>query len=320
MRSVSSRSSVLECDPKDLYSEHALSGYLTDLSDAHANASTVTRCQLIRTLPLYGTIAVGGKYFCFWRRNVLSQDLKIRIPMSDLEAVHSTRAFGFHVWGLAIQLTGAPDVRLDFHSKQDRDAALVALKKTIELFHGVDALATGVGKVDSHLSRASSEGSTLTSSGTRTPVDIDPEELEQRRRAPLGTSLNQKVTIPPGKRLIAKVIGTGPTCNKTITSRHFVLLTIGSRGDVQVYIVRPSFRYERMSGLLIEGFPIAELGETAPEARPYGDHRLASRVQGVGRRVWSIGEHQKLCHFWEVVKLKARSHDSIGTSEAILLL
>lgn len=230
---------------------------------------------MIRTLPLYGTIAVGGRYFSYWRKNVLSRDLKLRIPMSDIEGVRPTRAFGFHVWGLAIQITGSPDVRLDFHSHDDRDAAVAALKKAIETYGrekaeaDASALSGGMENLFARSATQSSAGGyTLTSStsGVSTPIRSGSilsngstsssatlaEEMERRRTAPLGENLNKhgRVTFPTGSKLLAKLVTAGD-CKITIPPKRFVLLTIGSRGDVQVYIVSPSMARWRSPTILM---------------------------------------------------------------------
>lgn len=85
----------------------------------------------MRTLPTWGSIAISSLHFCFWQRNYLSKDLKLRIPLVDIDDVSESRAFSLFFHGLSIQVHGAPDVRLDFRQKAVRDEVVAKLKDAV---------------------------------------------------------------------------------------------------------------------------------------------------------------------------------------------
>lgn len=74
------------------------------LADDPSSLWTATNVGLVRTLPVWGAIALSEHFFCFYRHGILVADVLVRIPLVDIDDAVPVRAFGFRIWGLAIQV------------------------------------------------------------------------------------------------------------------------------------------------------------------------------------------------------------------------
>ncbi|KAG0151620.1 hypothetical protein CROQUDRAFT_56856 [Cronartium quercuum f. sp. fusiforme G11] len=164
-------------------------------------------CSLVRTLPAFGNMALSDDYLCFWRRvMMIGQDLKLRIPLIDIGLVSEASAFGFTRFGLAFEIAGAADIRLDFSSAAARDESMKALRCAVDLARA----------------RANRRQSSLPSQSTN-PLGQMPMQGPQ-----ISLSTDQIKTLPA---IISNV-----QLNQTVRPLRVVCMTIGSRGDVQPYI------------------------------------------------------------------------------------
>ncbi|MBW0500544.1 hypothetical protein O181_040259 [Austropuccinia psidii MF-1] len=160
----------------------------------------VYSCNLMRYWPIYGYLAVSKDYLCFWHRGVLSPDYKLRIPLKDLGPSKSTSAFGLNRFGLAVEVTGAPDIRLDFNSKSTREQVVKVLEIAIESFN---------------------------------------VELKRQKNSPITSHILGSMDQLPFKTIQSKSTAAcigDVKLEKVISPSRIVCLTIGSRGDVQPYI------------------------------------------------------------------------------------
>lgn len=62
------------------------------------------QAELVRTLPTWGSIAVSRDFVMFWRKGAVGADVMYKIPLRDVEGVVTARAFGFRIFGLAMQM------------------------------------------------------------------------------------------------------------------------------------------------------------------------------------------------------------------------
>ncbi|KAK4704988.1 hypothetical protein P7C70_g1228, partial [Phenoliferia sp. Uapishka_3] len=201
------------------------------LHDKPTDLFVAPSCELVRNLPTWGSLVISSRFLCFWRKGVLSSDVKLRIPLTDIDDVGPSKAWGFRIVGLAIQVHGAPDVRLDFKSKTLRDLVITTLKSSIAL-----AGSTSAPPLSHSLSSTSSVSSAISNSQYIISPVRTSFQASLDRQVVLGQPMEENVSIPAGLAAsqMPKVLGTVGT--KQITGLHFVCLTIGSRGDVQPYI------------------------------------------------------------------------------------
>lgn len=145
------------------------------------------------------------------------------------------------------QVHGAPDVRLDFKSKQLRDDVIKTLKSAIltskaSVISRPSSPKPSPPRMTPTQSSASSilSSSTAASSVSSSPYIISPVRTSFQasidRAVVLGQQMEEHVAMPAGLAAsqMPKVLGT--IGSKQVTGLHFVCLTIGSRGDVQPYI------------------------------------------------------------------------------------
>lgn len=164
----------------------------------------VLSAQLVQGTPNWGEVAISSQYLCFWRHKLVGRDIKVRVPLADVEDAVPVKAWGFRIFGLAVLIRSAPDLRLDFLSRASRDSVIERIKE---------------------LKRpAVDTASTLSSSATTrsSTVVLGRNIIEDMRYPDLALH-----KMPP----IINAVG-----DLNIPSQLFVCLTIGSRGDVQPYI------------------------------------------------------------------------------------
>lgn len=58
----------------------------------------------MRSLPTWGSLAISHSFLCFWRKGILTADVKLRIPLTDIDSVGPSKAWGFRIVGLAVQV------------------------------------------------------------------------------------------------------------------------------------------------------------------------------------------------------------------------
>ncbi|KAL8278984.1 hypothetical protein RQP46_008653 [Phenoliferia psychrophenolica] len=190
------------------------------LHDKPADLFVVNSCELVRNLPTWGSLVLSHRFLCFWRKGVLGSDVKLRIPLSDIDDVGPSKAWGFRIVGLAIQVHGAPDIRLDFKSKPLRDEVISTLKSSILASRA--SLASRAPSPSPSPPQSSSSGASLLSASTSTttstvsssPYIISPVRTSFQasldRAVVLGQSMEEHVAIPAGlpANLMPKVLGT----------------------------------------------------------------------------------------------------------------
>ncbi|KAI9509221.1 glycosyltransferase family 1 protein [Russula earlei] len=219
----------------------------------------------------YGRFAVNAECIGFWSRSIaFGRDVCYRVPIARVKGVtgQSRCKFGRdHI--LAVQVQGRRDLHIHFLDPKKRDTAVEHAIRYIGLAQesrydttvsspitltpytsrddsstsngspqraeGLDdSAASAAAKPTSPLSRLPSLQSTSTSSGNSksgrnassilAPLSRVPSTVQKARNGQIMRALFPKPVNVPNEVLM------------TIPSKHFVCLTIGSRGDVQPYI------------------------------------------------------------------------------------
>lgn len=153
---------------------------------------------------------------------------------------------------------GAPDVRLDFHSKKQRDQVIEKIKEIV-LVKAAAALELANNPVSptvaspttpplpfspnlptplSSPSQSFSSASNLTtlSQQGNYVLPVIPGVFHGKTSNVLGHDIYEDVTIPAGLPASGRPTVLGAIGKSKLSGLHIVCLTIGSRGDVQPYI------------------------------------------------------------------------------------
>lgn len=154
----------------------------------------------------------------------------LKVPLVDLDDVKKVKAFGFRIFGLEItvrrisfvasfvlielQVHGAADIRLDFVSRALRDETLLRIQQKI------------IGIKAARLDLVSTPPSSRPDSPIGSPSTVLGQTIEE----------SVKVKVSGRKPITAKLLNVSDG-RAGLESLHFVLMTIGSRGDVQPLIV-----------------------------------------------------------------------------------
>lgn len=96
---------ALADNPADLFSEfHHRETRADSRADSDLPSTVVNNVELIRALPAWGNLVIGAHWLCFWRKATIGADIKMRIPLIDIDDAVAVRAFGFRIFGLSIQM------------------------------------------------------------------------------------------------------------------------------------------------------------------------------------------------------------------------
>lgn len=200
-----------------------------------------------------GYIAVNAECVGFWSKSVTGPDIRYRIPLSRINVVKPhDRGRGRGVdYTLAIEIQGRHDLRLDFCTEKKRDEAIEQINRFIGLSQervgSPLSISPGSSPVYPNQVDESSAPEQVSESLTL-PEDTIPQTSHDRTvptrnptsiLAPLSrvpTTVHQQQVPYHLKSLLPKAINVPEGILLSMPSKHFVCLTIGSRGDVQPYI------------------------------------------------------------------------------------
>ncbi|KAJ7675882.1 glycosyltransferase family 1 protein [Mycena polygramma] len=186
------------------------------------SALWMTRASVHRTIASTGYFVVSTNYIAFWCKYFTLDDLRYRIPVSS---VRQAKTFNVHrhcAFGLALEIEGHPDLKFVFRQEKVRDEAISRINTTLK---------------QAHEPRSPSAS---TSSFPDTPTSITPLSRSATGIfSPLERSLAAVIAnghSPRTASKLPKAINLPRDILVKQRSKHFVCLTIGSRGDVQPYI------------------------------------------------------------------------------------
>lgn len=206
----------------------------------------------------YGHLAVSTECVGFWSKSIAGGDVRYRVPLSSVKTLKPRGRGRARDYILAVEIQGQHDLRLGFSTEKKRDDAIEQINRFIGLSQDQNLV------VSSPIS-SSPPPSTSPSDEPSTPrraqvLDQIPESIA----SPVGASVQtnqstgallqrnptsilaplsrvpstvQKQHLPHAlKSIFPKAINVPDEVLLSLPSRHFVCLTIGSRGDVQPYI------------------------------------------------------------------------------------
>ncbi|SPO25608.1 probable UDP-glucose:sterol glucosyltransferase Ugt53A1 [Ustilago trichophora] len=191
----------------------------------------LVKAQLVRTLHTHGTMAIGLDYLLFWRRAV-GRDLKIKVPLNDIQGVDTYRSMLWHHHGLVVHIRAHSDMFFDFMSKENRDLVLSTLKRIVQAKDDqkkdADRASVTAASDDSHATKvegASQSGGPSKKSATQAllhnaEADVPVFEPDVLAYLPRVVNLDRNIVRDSIR----------------ISPMRIYCLTIGSRGDVQPYI------------------------------------------------------------------------------------
>lgn len=175
--------------------------------------------------------------------------------MSTIEDVFASKNYRLRVWTMTVQMHAAKDLRFEFHSEKTRDECIEQIERRLEEYHerhpAVDdspptsrrtslassaspgALRSGRSSSDSYSRNSDKWSPMLGNSRPATPASSIGTRSQPERQA---SEADPDIRIPAqALPCFGTIINLPASSQPKIPPRHFVLMTIGSRGDVQPY-------------------------------------------------------------------------------------
>ncbi|QRW25287.1 glycosyltransferase family 1 protein [Rhizoctonia solani] len=196
----------------------------------------IARCRLCKTISSTTYFVITDRFVCYWAKSFGTHDTRYRFPVSSVRGASTAYVYAPLVYGLRLQIRGQHDLTFEFNSRELRDEALTKLKAIADtnLASENGPIATTGSEVPSPRAEHPSPITIPEFSSTQECVSNAPALF-----SPLSRTMRRinSVHIPPALvSRFPKPINVPPTAIVHIPSKHFVCLTIGSRGDVQPYI------------------------------------------------------------------------------------
>ncbi|KAJ6613328.1 hypothetical protein B0H10DRAFT_1917477 [Mycena sp. CBHHK59/15] len=181
----------------------------------------MTKASVHRTIASAGYFVVSPNFISFWSKSLTQNDIRYRLPISSIRTAKTFTLVLACAVGLALEVEGHPDLRFQFKTAQLRDEAMMRVNAAVKL-------------ANDHRTPSGTPGS-------RTPVSavFPPTRSATGIFAPLERTLAAVIANGASTELQAKLPKAINLPRQILVkreSKHFVCLTIGSRGDVQPYI------------------------------------------------------------------------------------
>nr|CDI53382.1 UDP-glucose:sterol glucosyltransferase Ugt53A1 [Melanopsichium pennsylvanicum 4] len=188
----------------------------------------LVKAELVRTLHTHGTMAIGLNFLLFWRRAV-GRDLRIKVPLTDIQGVDSYRSMLWHHHGLVVHIRAHSDMFFDFLNKENRDMVLSTLKGIVKAKEDQAKSPNA----ESHANRVESLANSTDSAHGTVKKSLFTQALLSNAEAEV------PVFEPDVLAYVPKVVNVDRDVARDairISPMRIYCLTIGSRGDVQPYI------------------------------------------------------------------------------------
>ncbi|KAJ7095901.1 glycosyltransferase family 1 protein [Mycena belliarum] len=175
----------------------------------------MAKARVHRTVASGGYFVISTNYICFWSKFFTQGDLRYRLPISTVRKAKPFSLLTKCAFGLALELEGHPDLKFLFKTDSTRTEVITRITTALSESHtrqatpGVNTPTTMV----SPLKRSAT--------GVFAPL--------QRSVAAMASGPSQAAHMPKAVNLPREILVRR-------SAKHFVCLTIGSRGDVQPYI------------------------------------------------------------------------------------
>ncbi|KAG9088898.1 hypothetical protein FS749_001773 [Ceratobasidium sp. UAMH 11750] len=195
----------------------------------------IARCRVCKTISSSTYFVISDRFVCYWAKSFRSQDTRYRFPVSSIRGAAPVFVYHPRVFGLRLQIRGQHDITFEFSSRDLRDDALARLNVIAEANRAHES-ATSSELQTPRLERAPSTPKVTI------PDTKSPEECVANAPAlfsPISRTLERARTVQFPPSLITRLpkpINLPASTLVHIPPKHFVCLTIGSRGDVQPYI------------------------------------------------------------------------------------
>lgn len=179
----------------------------------------IVKAEIVRGMPLSGTLAIGSEYLIFWRHRLPPfNDIRVKIPLKDVVGVQNAKSLVWHHYQMKVHIRGHPSIGFRFTNQKQRDSALGSLREICEHERQEDEKEDD----DDTLHKE-----TIDEAGETDPMEI----LLKPARARLHTVLPYKAL-----QQLPRLVNRSKLTSASPESMRVVCLTIGSRGDVQPYI------------------------------------------------------------------------------------
>ncbi|KAG6827933.1 hypothetical protein H0H92_009911 [Tricholoma furcatifolium] len=203
----------------------------------------IAKARVYRNISSYGYFVLSTHFLGFWSKSNTPNDVKYRIPLNKIQNVKHFDISICLLHGLSINIKGRTPLKLVFKNSEARDDAQ---DKTLNALERVRFSTISTSPVDSGnstppISPSSALSPISPTDFTDASSDSQPPKHNSATTvlAPLSRSLKAAKAggLPTAVQLrLPKAINLPREILTTMPSRHFVCLTIGSRGDVQPYI------------------------------------------------------------------------------------
>ncbi|EGV65435.1 UDP-Glycosyltransferase/glycogen phosphorylase [Yamadazyma tenuis ATCC 10573] len=198
-------------------------------------------CHIQRALPVYGKLYVGNENICF-RSLLPGVSTKMILPLRDVENCFKERGTKITFSGLVIVVKGYEKLFVEFSSHKSRDDCLDVMLEGLHQLHGSETWEPSAHEwgenyhEQSNKLRLSEDGEDTNQS--LAPSDETLKQASMRIESARMKMFEDRFSVAAGLQ-VPIVLEDSPFFKTEVrpnTSYHFVLLTIGSRGDVQPYI------------------------------------------------------------------------------------
>ncbi|KAJ1305985.1 hypothetical protein OPQ81_010700 [Rhizoctonia solani] len=196
----------------------------------------IARCRICKTISSTTYFVISDRFVCYWAKSFRNHDTRYRFPISSVRGAATTYVYAPLVYGLRLQIRGQHDLTFEFTSRELRDDALAKLKAIADANFASENGPTITAGSDVSSPRAERPSPLTISefSSTQECISNAPALFSPLSRAMQRVN---SVHIPPALvSRFPKPINLPPSTMVHIPPKHFVCLTIGSRGDVQPYI------------------------------------------------------------------------------------
>ncbi|KAJ7044079.1 glycosyltransferase family 1 protein [Mycena alexandri] len=183
----------------------------------------MTRASVHRTVASTGYFCVTTNYVSFWSKFFTQADLKYRIPLASIRGTRPFSLIRNCAYGLSLEIEGHPDLKFQFRTEEVRGQAITRIAAARAHAQKPHTPPATVAPTSDNGSNFSVRPLTRSASGIFAPLSRTLAAAIEGGHAKLKASLPRAINLPSDLLVRGK-------------SKHFVCLTIGSRGDVQPYI------------------------------------------------------------------------------------
>lgn len=189
--------------------------------------------HLQRSVPVFGKVYLGQNKVCF-RSLTPGVSTKMILPLQDIEYCHNEKGLNLAYSGLVLVLKGYEEIFMEFYSQKARDDCEVIIGKLMSKCNPSQGLLKQSSEELINIKNKEEYLSAKEKARRAYTLAVSRRKIENARLKLFEDRLNEAAGLD-----IPLLLEESPfykTEIKLSTSFSFVLLTIGSRGDVQPYV------------------------------------------------------------------------------------